>query len=136
MIDETQWFNELRDKFAGDPEYITHGLLLDITARICEEMEEQGVSRSELAERLGVARQRVTHFLKTPTNTTLLTIVRFAEALGVSVKVAVEPSLPKVVSEDPNVADFLAHLQKSHLRVAQLPTAERREVPNDLTIAA
>ena len=46
-------------------------------------MERQKLSRSELAKRMGVRRQYITQFLNTPTNTTLLTIARFAKALNV-----------------------------------------------------
>lgn len=102
VIDETQWFEELGEQFKDDPEYITHGLLLDVTAEICEAMEEQDVSRVELAGRLGVVRQRVSNFLNTPSNTTLLTIVKFAQALGLNVKVEISSaSEPRIVAGIP-----------------------------------
>jgi len=76
-----QWIAEYRN----DPEYINYRLLMDATDLICREMEAQGMTRRELAERLGVSPQYVTKFLNTPGNTTLLQIVRFAQALGLEV---------------------------------------------------
>lgn len=45
-------------------------------------MVESGVSRSELADRLGVSKARVTQVLKSEANPTLRTAARFFHALG------------------------------------------------------
>jgi transcriptional regulator with XRE-family HTH domain len=129
-MDETTWFAQLGEQFAHDPEYITHGLLLEITAEICRAMEEQGISRSELAERMGVARQRVTNFLNTPSNTTLQTVVRFAEALGLCVEVAVKERYGDACLADPDVApladlDAFKRLIGEGYLVTDLEPAER-----------
>ncbi len=79
-----QWVEEYKD----EPEYILHGLLYDITDEICRVMQERGLTRSDLAQRLGVSRQYVTKFLNTPQNTRLETVVRFATALGLTVKIS------------------------------------------------
>jgi len=84
-MEKSALFAEWLEEFRDDPEYISHGLLMDATDLICREMEAQGLSRRELAERLGVSPQYVTKFLNTPGNTTLLQIVRFAQALGLDV---------------------------------------------------
>ena len=73
----------LNQQFEDDPEYVVEGILLHVAEAICAEMERQKLSRSELAKRMGVRRQYITQFLNTPTNTTLLTIARFAKALAV-----------------------------------------------------
>ena len=92
MREETSWLDELDRQFADDPEYIVHGMLLDITEDICEAMEHQGISRSELANRLGVSRQYITNFLNTPTNTTLKSVVEFAVALGLEPHIRLQAS--------------------------------------------
>ncbi|MBU0606817.1 MAG: helix-turn-helix transcriptional regulator [Armatimonadetes bacterium] len=84
-IGKSEVFAALEAKYANDPEAINYGLLMDATDLICREMEAQGLTRRELAERLGVSPQYVTKFLNTPSNTSLLQIVRFAQALGLDV---------------------------------------------------
>lgn len=84
-IEKSELFAQWLAEYEGDPEYITYGLLDDVTDLICREMDAQGITRRELAERLGVTPQYITKFLNTPSNTTLLQIVRFAQALGLEV---------------------------------------------------
>lgn len=88
---EQKFFDKFGQELTSHPAYILEGLLLEVTERICEEMEEQDISRSELAERLGVSRQYITNFLNTPSNTTLKTIVEMASALDLEVDVTLRP---------------------------------------------
>lgn len=55
---------------------------LVITNRLIELMQEQGVSRSELAKRMGVQPSRVTAMLSGTGNLTIDTLVRAGMALG------------------------------------------------------
>ena len=55
---------------------------LVITNRLIELMDEQGVSRSELAKRMGVQPSRVTAMLSGTSNLTIDTLVRAGMALG------------------------------------------------------
>lgn len=87
----SELFEQLEREFADDPEYLTDGLLLHVTAIIYVAMEDQGLSRRDLARRAGVSTRSVTAFYNTPTNTPLLTIVRFAQALGLEVEIALRP---------------------------------------------
>jgi transcriptional regulator with XRE-family HTH domain len=45
-------------------------------------MHEQGVTRAELARRMGVSRARITDLLNMGTNPTIQTLVRVSDALG------------------------------------------------------
>ncbi len=56
--------------------------IFEITERICELMDEQEISRSQLAERLGTTRARVTQILDGTANMTLRTISDLYLALG------------------------------------------------------
>ena len=80
-------FQRLYAEYEKDPEYIAHGLLYRVVDEICAAMERQGTTRRELAARLDVSPQYVTKFLNTPSNTTLLQLVRFADAVGLTVNV-------------------------------------------------
>ena len=79
-------FEEMRSEFAHDPEYLAERALLEVAEQICEAMEKQGMSRSELARRAGVTRQVLTRFLNTPANTTVLTLARLAQALDLELQ--------------------------------------------------
>jgi len=87
-------FESWEREYEGDPEFVLHGLLVDLAEEIGRIMHDRGVSQSDLAERMGVSRQQVSRLLGTPSNTTLRTLVRIACALGadVSVGLSVPPA--------------------------------------------
>lgn len=90
-MDEQRLFAEWERELSDDPGYIAHGLLCELTEDICRAMDQQGITRTELADRLGVSRQYITNFLNTPQNTTLKQIVRFANAVGLEVAMSLTP---------------------------------------------
>ncbi|MFW5731715.1 MAG: helix-turn-helix domain-containing protein [Planctomycetota bacterium] len=63
--------------------------IMDVTELICEIMEDQGVSRSELAERLGTSKSNVTQTLDGTRNMTVRKISDMLFELGHSLKVDV-----------------------------------------------
>ena len=126
MRDESTWLEKLDKEFANDPEYIVHGILLDITEDICRAMEQQGITRSELANRLGVSRQYVTNFLNTPTNTTLKSIVQFAQAVGLEVSLEQRPTDRVGRESHPQVWE-----QPAQQNVFPAAEPRRRAMPRD-----
>ena len=86
MSREAEWFQKMLDEIENDPEANTYELLYMITDDIAWAMEKQGMTRRELAERLGVKPQYVSRFLNTPTNTSLYQVVRFAQAVGLKLE--------------------------------------------------
>lgn len=79
---EGQWFlDELRE-YRDDPEFLAEGLILEFNEEICRLMEDQGLSRADLARRLGVKRPAITRMLNGSPNVTLLTLVKFTTALN------------------------------------------------------
>jgi len=64
------------------PSFLTEQLLLEINEQFCRIMDEQRISRTELAERIGVKRQFITRILNGNPNITLLTLVKVATALN------------------------------------------------------
>ena len=91
MDREARLFKEWYEEYAQDPEYIAQGLLYAVADGICAAMKRQNMTRRGLAAKLGVTPQYVTKFLNTPSNTSLLQIVRFATAVGLEVDLAVKP---------------------------------------------
>lgn len=80
-------YESLYEGWQDDPEFLAVLAAEVFSGKICIAMEEQGVSQSELARRLGVSRQHISAFMADPGNPTLETMVRMAHALGLSVNI-------------------------------------------------
>lgn len=74
-------FDELYQEAEQTEEFWVAGAILELTEEVVRRMEEQGVSRSELARRLGTSPAYVTKLLRGNANLTLATMVRLARAL-------------------------------------------------------
>ena len=72
-------------------DYWVDGPIVEFTEDVCRLMDEQGVSRAELARRLGTSRAYVTKLLGGDANFTLETMTKVAMALGAAVHVHVAP---------------------------------------------
>jgi transcriptional regulator with XRE-family HTH domain len=72
-------------------DYWLEGAILEFTIGLGRLMDEQGVSRAELARRLGTSRAYVTKLLGGNANFTLETMTKVAMALGSAVHVHVAP---------------------------------------------
>jgi plasmid maintenance system antidote protein VapI len=64
---------------------------IDFTEELLEQMEVKGISRSELAESLGVKPSRVTALLRGSNNFTLETMVRICRAIGAKYTHYIQP---------------------------------------------
>jgi transcriptional regulator with XRE-family HTH domain len=87
----SEWFSTMEQQFAHDPEYLAEKLALEIVAQLCLEMERQGLTGKELAERIGTSPAFVSQVLNGKPNLTLLTLCKFAAALGTVPRVALQP---------------------------------------------
>lgn len=65
----------------------TSFLVLAVSMLIQNAMEKQGMTRADLAERMGVSRGRVTVLLDDADNMTLRTAVRLAMACGLRLRI-------------------------------------------------
>jgi transcriptional regulator with XRE-family HTH domain len=75
-------------------DYWVAGLVHDFTEALARRMEEEGVSRAELARRLGTSQAYVTKVLRGNVNFTLATLVKLARAVGREVRLDLgEPAL-------------------------------------------
>ena len=75
------WFQDLLDGYEDDLEYRIEQAKLDITESICEAMEEAGISRKQLAEKMNTSAAAITKFLNGKANFTLKTLVKFSICL-------------------------------------------------------
>ncbi len=82
-----QTFAELYQEAERHEDYWVAGAILDFTESLVREMERQGLTRIELARRLGVTPAYVTKVLRGKVNFTLATMVRLARALDGELRV-------------------------------------------------
>ncbi len=74
-------------------------IILEATERLCELMEKQAVSRTELADRLGTNKSRVSQLLNGTANMTLRTLSDLYLALGRAAHVVDGPLSPDGTAE-------------------------------------
>lgn len=94
MSTETKKAGNWLDEQFQDPEfqrlYAREDLIEDFLGAVEEEMQRQGVSRSELATRLGCKPANVTQMFRRTRNLTASTMVDIAFHLGLRLKLQVE----------------------------------------------
>jgi transcriptional regulator with XRE-family HTH domain len=83
--------NQMSAKARLSTDYWVTGPIVEFTEDICRLMDEQGVSRAELARRLGTSRAYITKLLGGDANFTLQTMTKISMALGAAVHVHVAP---------------------------------------------
>ena len=88
-------FKELFDQAKERDAYWVASLILDFTEGLNKTMEANGVSRSELARRLGVSAAYITKGLRSNVNFTLDSMVRLVRAAGGEVSLQVAPKAQK-----------------------------------------
>ncbi len=84
-------FPELFEEAERHEDYWVSGAILAFTEDLTHAMEREGVSRAELARRLGSTPAYVTKILRGNVNFTLATMVRLARALGAELQVQLVP---------------------------------------------
>lgn len=84
-------FDRMVDEARETTSYWVEAAIIEFTMDIGRLMDEQGVSRAELARRLGTSRAYVTKLLDGNANFTLETMTKVAMALGGAVHVRVAP---------------------------------------------
>ena len=106
MMNTPQWFGQRISELESDPAYRAERLVLELNEEICRLMEEQNISRAELARRLGVQRQFITKLLNGIPNLTLLTLVKIALALDAQIEIKLagqKPGPPHRRSSTPSI---------------------------------
>jgi len=108
-------------------------LVVDLTEEICQAMQDQGISRSELAKRLGKSKAWITKLLRGDQNMTLKTVVTVLWELGQTLNVDVQPylELSESVSDVMTVSDRDVPLSSAfygHVHVGEEKPKEARYV--------
>ena len=104
------WFKRELERARDSFDYKLEGLELEVTERILQVMEEKGISRSELAERLGVSKAAVSKLFNNGSNMTLKRLLTIAEALGQELRVNLGPVERRI---EENVVQYDARRRRS-----------------------
>lgn len=70
-------------EYADDPDFIAEGLAIAVLEDALRIMQDSGLTRADLASRMGVSRAHISRLFNAPPNLTLRTIAQLAVALGV-----------------------------------------------------
>jgi len=92
MSDLGKWFDQA---FAGAEntfEFRLEEKLLEFTEDVCRLMAQKGISRSELAKRLGKNKSYITRIFNVPSNLTFATMLQLADAVDVSLEIKLAPT--------------------------------------------
>lgn len=95
------FLDEMHEEYRDDPEYRAECLYNDITAEILDYMDENDITRRELARKMDVSEARVSRIFGETQNFTLQMLGKMASALGVDIGVHMEraSSLPDHLTE-------------------------------------
>ncbi len=85
---------EMIAELQDDPDFILEGLLWDVTEAIARAMDRRGITRAELARRLGTTPANITQLLRGRRNMTLKSLARVAAALGVEPEIKLRVRRP------------------------------------------
>jgi transcriptional regulator with XRE-family HTH domain len=107
------------------PEFLLEEVKLAFAEELSRLLEEQGVSRRQLAERLGTSRAYVTRILRTDYNLTAETMVKVALALDARVSLHLQPAkaLPQRIAS--RMPTSRRKTERSEFVAADRPTRGR-----------
>lgn len=93
----SEWFSQLYESYKNDPAFVAEELTLGVMGDLSQAITEQGLTRRELAQKMGLSPAHVSQVLNGKPNVTLLTLAKFAVALDLKVSVRLQPA--KAVAE-------------------------------------
>jgi DNA-binding phage protein len=89
---EDQYLVRRLADLGADPDFVAETMAMKFAERALQLMEERGISRSQLASRMGVSRAYVTRIFDSPPNLTLRSIAAVSLALGAQPALYIEPA--------------------------------------------
>ncbi len=75
-------YRKFLEEVETSPDYWHEGAVLEFTLDLLHRMEEQNISRADLARRMGTSRAYITRLLGGDANFTLMTMVKLSMAVG------------------------------------------------------
>lgn len=86
-MNTAEWFKDKLESFRGDFEFRLEKLILRLTDRLSERMEQKKINRTNLAAILQVSRPAVTKILDGNSNFTLRKLLSLSDALDLELKI-------------------------------------------------
>ena len=71
-------------------DYWIEDTVLQFTMQLHEQMQKQGISKTELASQIGASQPYITRILKGRDNLTIATMVKLARAVGLKVQISLD----------------------------------------------
>ncbi len=96
---------------------IAYDYALEISHLAVSKMQEQGLTKKELAERMGVSPQRLANILNTQPNMTLKTIAQLSLALGICVEFSSEPVFTSEVAYEHKDSSMAGNSEPVHFSI-------------------
>ena len=91
-------------------DYRLEQILYDVTEQICQLIEDQQLSRRELAQRLKVSPAYITKLLNGNPNLTIETLLKLSDALGQTLDIRFAPKLEAQIAITTSQANFLLNV--------------------------
>ncbi len=85
-----EWYKSRLEKFRADPEFIAEEKKIEFCEDMLKLMDKKGLSRSDLAARLGCSKAYITKLLNGRQNFTLKKLVEIALALDAELELRLE----------------------------------------------
>lgn len=86
-----KWFNDMLDKYKDDIDFLTEEAIIEFNEKIVKRLKELNLSRTELANKLGVSKAFITKLLNGNPNLTIKTMVNIAKALDCNLELDLCP---------------------------------------------
>lgn len=85
------WFADKHNELKKKPSYIAELKVIEFIEQVIVKMEENNISRSDLAKMIGVSKARITNILNCNPNMTMKTMVQIAYYLNCDISFDVFP---------------------------------------------
>ena len=86
IIKAAPWIADQLDALQIDPEFLADDLMMDVCEQLCVALDDAGMKRKDLAERLGVSKSAISQLLGGDQNISLQRLVEVALAVGYRVE--------------------------------------------------
>ncbi len=110
------YYEMLKEKLKNDPLYLLEKKKIDITEQIWKIMEEEGISKSELAKRMGVSRGYITRILGGNTNFTLESLIKISMALKTDLQITFSPKVKARRAKSPSIPSIGSFNIKNNIK--------------------
>lgn len=86
-----KWFNDMLEQYKDDIDFLTEEAIIEFNEKIVKRLKELNLSRTELANKLGVSKAFITKLLNGNPNLTIKTMVSIAKALDCNLELDLCP---------------------------------------------